>query len=318
MKVNDKPRLSILSEYMKTLYFWLYKHHQEEITILAYTTKQKGLVIMDQRLLTIQDISCVGQCSLTVALPVISACGIECAVLPSSVLSNHTMFPSWTFDDLTLSMDTILAKWKEHKIDFSAFYTGYVSEAQIPIIKKIFKETARENALVIVDPVMADNGKLYPGFSSDFPKKMAVLCNGADVVLPNITEASLLLDIEYKDSGYDEKYIEKICSGLTAMGAKNVVLTGVSFDPSKLGCAVFDGKKIEYYFTERLNVSMHGTGDVFASSFAGALCNGKTLFESAKIAANFVVESIKQTIDDKDHWYGVKFEKALGQLASNF
>lgn len=269
---------------------------------------------MDKRLLTIQDISCVGQCSLTVALPVISACGIETAVLPSSVLSNHTAFKSWTFNDLTDDMENILNQWKKENITFSAFYTGYVSEAQIPIIKKIIKETSRNDAIVVVDPVMADNGKMYAGFAPDFPKKMSELCNGADVVLPNITEASFLLGIEYQSENYGEDYIENICNGLINLGTKNVVLTGVSFEKEKLGVAVCNGKSIEYYFTERLPVQMHGTGDVFASAFTGALCNGKDLFCSAKIAANYVVESIKATLDDKDHWYGVKFEKAIPYL----
>lgn len=269
---------------------------------------------MDKRLLTIQDISCVGQCSLTVALPVISACGIETAVLPSSVLSNHTAFSSWTFNDLTVDMENILAQWKKENISFSAFYTGYVSETQIPIIKKIIKETSRKDSLVIVDPVMADNGKMYPGFAADFPAKMAELCSGADVILPNLTEASFLLGTDFRNENYDKKYIEDICTGLLKLGAKNVVLTGVSFEKDKLGVAVCDKNSVEYYFTEKLPVMMHGTGDVFASAFAGALCNGKTLLKAAEIAANFVVESIKATIGDKDHWYGVKFEKAIPSL----
>lgn len=269
---------------------------------------------MDARLLTIQDISCVGQCSITVALPVISACGIETAILPSSVLSNHTApgFSAWTFNDLTEDMPNILSQWKKENISFSAFYTGYVSKAQIPYILQIMEETAREGALRIVDPVMADNGKLYAGFDMDFPKEIAKLCKDADVIMPNLTEAAFLLDEEYVASGYSEKYIEDLCQKLySKLGAKNVVLTGVSFDPKKLGIAAFDGKKVEYYFTEKLDVSMHGTGDVFASALAGSLCRGKTLLEAASIGADYVVESIKKTIDDKDHWYGVKFEKAI-------
>lgn len=269
---------------------------------------------MDKRLLTIQDISCVGQCSLTVALPVISACGIETAVLPSSVLSNHTAFDSWTFADLTGGMEDILNQWKKESISFSAFYTGYVSAAQIPIIRKIIRETARKDALVIVDPVMADNGKMYAGFGSDFPEKMAQLCNGADVILPNITEACFLLGLEYPGEQYDRAFIEKMCKSLCALGAKSVVLTGVSFEAGKLGVAVYDGSFADYYFAERLPVQMHGTGDVFASSFAGALCNGRSLFDSARLAADFVVESIKATLGDKEHWYGVKFEKAIPYL----
>ena len=186
---------------------------------------------MDKRLLTIQDISCVGQCSLTVALPILSACGIETAILPSSVLSNHTApcYSGWTFHDLTPEMPKILERWLTEKIDFDAFYTGYVSKDQISYILDIMDKAARPNALRIVDPAMADNGKLYAGFADDFPKDMARLCKGADFILPNITEASLLLGATYKDKGYDKAYIEDLCRGLYKLGAKNVILTGVSF-----------------------------------------------------------------------------------------
>jgi pyridoxine kinase len=272
---------------------------------------------MDKRLLTIQDVSCVGQCSLTVALPVISACGIETAVLPSSVLSTHTAqgFSGWTFRDLTGDMEAILNNWVAQNITFDAFYTGYVSATQIPIILKIMEKTAKKGALRIVDPVMADNGKLYPGFTEDFPKEMAKLCMGADIILPNLTEASFLLGIPYVGNDYDKAYIEDVCKKLYGLGVKNVVLTGVSFEKGKLGVACYDGTSFSYYFTEHIDVAMHGTGDVYASSFAGALMRGKSIPEAASLAADFVVESIKQTLDDKkDHWYGVKFEKALPYL----
>ena len=270
----------------------------------------------DKRLLTIQDISCVGQCSLTVALPIISACGVECAILPSSVLSNHTAgFSGWTFRDLTDEMPNILAQWKKEKVDFDAFYTGYVSKAQIPHILDIMQETARPGALRIVDPVMGDGGKLYPGFDDDFPQEMCRLCKGADVIMPNLTEAALLLGEEYRTE-YDQTYIEQTVKRLHALGAKNVVLTGVSLEPNKLGVVCYDGNEIRYYFTDRLDVSMHGTGDCYASSFAGALMRGHSILESASIAADFVVETIRQSMGDPSHWYGVKFEKALPYLIS--
>ena len=270
----------------------------------------------DKRLLTIQDISCVGQCSLTVALPIISACGVECAILPSSVLSNHTAgFSGWTFCDLTDEMPNILAQWKKEKVDFDAFYTGYVSKTQIPHILDIMQETARPGALRIVDPVMGDGGKLYPGFDDDFPQEMCRLCKGADVIMPNLTEAALLLGEEYRTE-YDQAYIKQTIKRLHALGAKNVVLTGVSLEPNKLGVACYDGNEILYYFTDRLDVSMHGTGDCYASSFAGALMRGHSILESASIAADFVVETIRQSMGDPSHWYGVKFEKALPYLIS--
>lgn len=271
---------------------------------------------MDKRLLTIQDISCVGQCSLTVALPIISACGIETGILPSSVLSNHTApgFSAWTFCDLTPEMPKILDQWLKEKVDFDAFYTGYVSESQIPYILDIMEKAARPGALRIVDPAMADNGKLYAGFGPDFPKQMAKLCNGADFILPNMTEASFLLGIPYVAEGYDQAYVEKVCSDLQKLGAKNVILTGVSFEKGKLGVACLYNGKMEYYFTDRLDAAMHGTGDVYSSAFAGALMRGKAPLEAASIAADFVVESMRLTLDDKDHWYGVKFEKAIPYL----
>ncbi len=271
---------------------------------------------MDTRVLTIQDISCVGQCSLTVALPIISACGIETAILPGSVLSNHTApgFSGWTFHDLTDEFYKILEQWKKEGIKFDAFYTGYVSTNQIQPILSIMQETAKENALKIIDPAMADNGKLYAGFSADFPKEMAKLCKGADFILPNLTEASFLLGIDYVGENYTREYIENVCKDLYKLGAKNVILTGVSFEKSKLGVAFYNGASFDYYFTPRLDLFLHGTGDIYSSAFIGALLNGKSAFKAASIAADFVCESIKQTIGDDKHWYGAKFEKALPYL----
>lgn len=271
---------------------------------------------MDKKLLTIQDISCVGQCSLTVALPIVSACGIETAILPSSVLSNHTApgFSAWTFHDLTEEMPKILDRWLKEGIRFDAFYTGYVSKSQVPYILDIMEKAANPGALRIIDPAMADNGKLYAGFDNDFPKEMAKLVKGADFILPNLTEASFLLEIPYVGEDYDRPYIEKVMKDLYALGAKNVILTGVSFEKEKLGIAVYNGATFDYYFTERLNASMHGTGDVYASAFTGSLMRGKSPLESASIAADFVVESMKKTIGDEKHWYGVKFEKAIPYL----
>ena len=272
---------------------------------------------MDKRLLTIQDISCVGQCSLTVALPVISACGIETAILPSSILSTHTAgFTGYTFRDLTGDMPAILAHWKKEGITFDAFYTGYVSKEQIPIILHIIEETSRTGALKIVDPVMADSGALHKGFAPDFPQEMRKLCSAADIILPNLTEAAFLLEEEYCGSSYSQEYIEGLLQRLKALGPKHVILTGVSFESEKLGVAVYDGDATRYYFHERIDVSMHGTGDVYASAAAGAICRGWSVYNAAALAADVVVESMKATLDDKDHWYGVKFEKALPYLIS--
>lgn len=269
---------------------------------------------VDKRVLTVQDVSCVGQCSLTVALPIISACGVECAVLPSSVLSNHTAFASWTFHDLTDDMERVLAKWLELGFLFDAFYTGYVSKSQIPIISKIMEKSARGKALRIIDPVMADNGKMYAGFDSDFPEHMKRLLKGADVALPNITEACFLTGVPYKAGIQEESYIERLLKGVSEAGAKSVLLTGVMLEEKKIGFALYSEGKTEYYFTRLLEYSAHGTGDVYASVFTGALLCGLSMYESAALAADVVVYAMEKTHPDKTHWYGVKFESAVPYL----
>ena len=271
---------------------------------------------MDNKLiLTIQDISCVGQCSLTAALPIISACGVETAILPSAVLSNHTGgFTSWTFRDLTDDMPLIREEWLKQNIKFDAFYTGYLGSAkQIAYVKDIFDSCGKDGALRIVDPAMADNGKLYAGFDEAFAKTMGELCSAADIILPNITEACLVTGTEYQEE-YGRQYILGLEKKLAAMGPKTVVLTGVSYAPDRTGVAVYENGIEHYYEHRRLSKNCHGTGDVFASAFTGAMMRGHSAYEAAKIAADFVVVCMENTIDDADHWYGVKFEPMLPEL----
>ena len=269
---------------------------------------------MDKKLLTIQDISCFGQCSLTVALPVISACGIETVILPSAVLSTHTApgFKNYTFRDLTGDLPAIEKSWLENGIGFDAFYTGYVCENQIEPILDIMRSCAKPGALRIVDPAMADNGRLYAGFKADFPRRMAKLCSGADYLLPNLTEAALLLGEECHLDSRDPEYYKDLVKKLHTLGAKNVILTGVAFDDAHLGCAVSDGKSIEFDFNRKCRRCSHGTGDLFASVFSGALMRGKSAMRAAEIAADTVCLAIDATPDG--HWYGVCFEKVIPEL----
>ncbi len=268
-----------------------------------------------KRLLTIQDVSCVGQCSATVALPIVSACGVECAVLPSAVLSNHTGgFTAWTFRDLTDDIARIEAEWLRQKLDFDAFYTGYVCPSQIEPILSVMAHCAKPGAVRFVDPAMADNGRLYAGFGDDFPQQMARLCVGADYILPNLTEAALLLGRKPVLEGYDAAFVEETCAGLHALGAKNVILTGVSFEADLLGSAVSDGQTVRYDFNPRERRVSHGTGDVYASVFAGAVLRGLSALDAAALAADIVCASIRATPDA--HWYGVSFERALPELVA--
>lgn len=268
-----------------------------------------------KRIITVQDISCVGKCSLTVALPVISAMGVEAAVLPTAVLSTHTAFKGFTFRDLTDDIAPICEHWKKEKIHFDAIYTGYLgSFKQLELVDKMIDDFGGKKTLVFIDPCMADNGSLYPGFTQEFAFAMAKLCRRADVIVPNMTEASFMLGIPYKASGYDEAYVKDILVKLGSLGAKKVVLKGVSFEKGKLGIMSYDTKtkKFSSYFHEKLPTSFHGTGDIFASVCVGALMRGLTLADALKLAADFVVESIKETTSHRGHnWYGVDFEMCV-------
>lgn len=268
-----------------------------------------------QKILTIQDISCVGQCSLTVALPILSACGLETCILPSAVLSTHTAgFTGYTFRDLTDDIPAIAAHWQKEGIKFDAVYTGYLgSEKQIEYVKDILATLRNENAVSVVDPAMADGGKLYPAFDMAFVESMKSLCARADIIVPNITEACFLTGIEYKES-YDEAYIDSLLAALVELGARTVVLTGVGYEAGKTGVVVYENGKKGYYCHKRIAEGCHGTGDVFASAFVGAYMQGKPLLEAATIAADYVVLCIEKTAGDQNHRYGVKFELALPDL----
>ena len=268
-----------------------------------------------KKILTIQDISCVGQCSLTVALPILSACGLETCILPSAVLSTHTAgFSGFTFRDLTDDMPAIQEHWKKENIKFKAIYTGYLgSIKQIGYVRDILKTMGTDDCVRIVDPAMADNGQLYSIFNQDYVEAMKVLCGEADILVPNITEACFLTDEEYKET-YDEGYIYNLVEKLKALGAKTVVLTGVSYESGKTGVVVYENGKMEYYKHDKIAKGSHGTGDIYASAFVGALMNDKSVYEAAKIAADYTVKCIINTQGDADHWYGAKFETALGDL----
>lgn len=267
------------------------------------------------RILTIQDISCVGQCSLTVALPIISACGIETSILPSAVLSTHTAgFTGFTFRDLTDDMPSINQHWIKEGLSFDALYTGYLGSAkQIDYVLEIMNTSLKPGSMKIVDPAMADSGSLYAGFDQNFVDAMRKLCTKADIILPNITEASLLTGIEYKET-YDESYILSLLNALNDLGCHNIILTGVSYDPSSTGVVVFDQDGLQYYKHKRFERGCHGTGDIYASTFVGSYLRGKTKMEAATIAANFCLDCIENTMDDPTHWYGVNFEPVLYKL----
>lgn len=268
-----------------------------------------------KRVLTIQDISCVGQCSLTVALPILAACGVEACVLPSAVLSTHTGgFTDPTFRDLSADMPAISKHWQKEGITFHAISSGYLgSIQQVEYVKNIFRDNGAAGCVKVVDPAMADHGKLYKGFDQAFVEAMKGLCASADYVIPNITESCLMTGIEYK-TVYDRAYIDDHLQALRDFGCKNVILTGISYEPQTTGIVICEDGEYAYYAHERLPNSCHGTGDIFASAFVGALMRGKTAYDAARIAADYAVACIRHTATLENHWYGAAFEPVLGKL----
>ena len=271
-----------------------------------------------KRIISIQDVSCLGKCSLTVALPIISAMGVETTIIPTAVLSTHTMFQGFTFRDLTDDMDPIKDHWKKEGFKFDAIYTGYLgSERQINIVADYFDTFKSEGTVIVMDPAMADNGKLYPGFDNNFAKNMASLCSKADIILPNISEACMMLGEAYPGEDADEETVKGLLLKLSELGARYSVITGTEFADGTFGFTGYDKETKEFfkYGTKKVPWKSHGTGDVFASAATGALMNGFNVYDSLKVAADYTCACINNTYEDPDKVdYAVNFEAEIPYL----
>ena len=262
----------------------------------------------EKRILTMQDLSCVGQCSLTVALPILSAYGIETCVLPTAVLSNHTMFKGWSYLDLTNEIPSIFDNWENNDIKFDAFLLGYLGKKELmDVAKECFKRFSAEGALVVIDPVMGDNGKLYPAFDQNYVDEMRKLIKFADIILPNVTEACLLTKTEYKEK-YDAEFVLSLEEKLSTLTDAKIIITGCELEKD-IGEVIYGKEDSKVLLHEFLPVKKHGTGDIFASVFTANYLSGKDEQTSCNAAAKFVADCIKAT--PKEHFYGVCFEKIL-------
>ena len=273
-----------------------------------------------KRILTVQDISCLGKCSITIALPVISALGVECVILPTAVLSNHTLFKAFTVKDLSDQIEPITKQWESEGVEFDAIYTGYLgTEEQIDMMKDLFKTFGNgDDKLVFVDPVMADNGKLYPAFDMNYARKNTELCSCADIIVPNITAACIMTGMEYREE-YDEAYVKDLLSRVVNLGARISVLTGVSLSEGKTGVMGYDRDKDEYsvYQNDKVDATFHGTGDLFSSTMIGEIMHGKDWKDTVRIAADYTAHTIAVTMNDpKKPWYGVNFEETIPYLVN--
>ena len=268
--------------------------------------------LRDKKILTIQDISCYGQCSITVALPILSACGYETAILPTSILSTHTSgFKDFQYKDMDEELERFLEHWKREQLKFDAVYTGYLgSISLVDFTIKAIKQCKKENALIIIDPAMGDNGRLYPAFNKEYALKMRELIKDADIILPNITEACFMCEYPYKDR-YDQAYIEGLLTELRKYTDAKIILTDVSLKKNTTGVYMYFDGHFQYYKHHKIGNGYHGTGDIFSSTFVASYMKNREIYLSVKMAADYVYRCINYTQSDRDHWYGVKFEPLL-------
>lgn len=272
-----------------------------------------------KRVAAIHDISGIGKCSLTAALPIISSMGIETNVIPTAVLSTQTGgFSNFTYRDLTDDMQPIAEHWKKLNIKFDAIYSGFLgSLQQINIVKNFIKDFKHDGCIVLVDPAMADGGSMYSTFDLGFAQKMTELCAVADIIIPNFTEAAFMLGEEYVPAPYTKEYVETMLKKLSALGPSKIVLTGVAFDNNEVGSASYDSQtgEISYALAPLVEGYYHGTGDVYASTLLGAYMNGHSLANAARIAVDFTRNSIVRTKQaGTDVRFGVNFEHGIPDL----
>ena len=265
-----------------------------------------------KRILTIQDISCVGQCSMTVALPILSACGHETCILPTALLSTHTGgFGKPSVVHFGDELNGVWQHWKENEIFFDAILVGYLGSVEaVRTAAAIMDALLAPGGMTIVDPAMADHGKVYSGLTEEYVREMEKLCRRADIILPNVTEAAIFSGIQY-DRELTREYVSSL---LETLNHPCIVLTGTGYAQEETGVTICENAQMVLYTHPKIGNGFHGTGDMFAAAFTGALLSGRSKTDSVKIAAEFVRKAIEITVKQPAHWYGVKFEQAIPDL----
>ncbi len=268
-----------------------------------------------KRLVSIQDISCIGKCSQTIALPLISAMGVETSIIPTAVLSAHTMFPGFTFTDLSDSMVDIISHFKSLNLHFDAILTGYLGTVRhIEIISDFYEQFAKDDTLTVVDPVFADNGVMYTGFDVEYADAISVLCKKADYIVPNITEAAIMSGLSYR-TDYDSSYVKEILDRLNELGMSNIIITSIRRNNENGIVARLSDQAEFEYFKPHIDATFHGTGDLFTSAFAGALLNDYSAYDAARLAVDYTAHTLSVTQKNKSHnWYGIDFEETIPWL----
>ena len=271
--------------------------------------------------LAIEDITGLGKCSLTVALPILSVAGLTCSVLPTAVLSTHPSgFTGYTYRDLTVDILPMAEHWKTEGLSFDAVYSGFLGSCeQLESVQRIFQLFGQKETICLVDPVMGDNGKLYQMYTEDMVEGMRGLCRSATILTPNLTEAAFLTGIPYQAECYSEEYIQSLVKGLAALGAPQIVLTGISFDETRIGAACYRASEqsLQYVWATKVPEYFHGTGDTFSAALLDGLLNGQNLETAAQTAAYFTSRCIQRTAEAQvPEREGLCFEKELLWLGS--
>lgn len=268
------------------------------------------------RVAAIHDLSCFGRCSLTIALPVLSAMGCQCCPLPTALLSAHTGISGFTFLDTTDEMRRISAHWSQLSLHFQAIYTGFLGSApQINLVEDFLRRFHAPDTLLVMDPVMGDHGTPYKTCTPALRQGLRELVAQADVITPNLTEAAILLDIPYHESQTADA--SELVRALSLQGQRSVVLTGYAAAPGQVGALCYDRdtRQVEAVQTDRVPQDFPGTGDLFASVLTGALTRGAPLLQAARTAVDFVGSCVARSVaEGADEAEGVDFEPLLRQL----
>lgn len=266
-----------------------------------------------KRVLSIQDLSCLGRCSLTVTLPVISAMGSQCAVLPTAVLSTHTGFPTPHIHPLTQDIPEILRHWQHLDVHFDAVGVGYMAnEQQANEVLPVLQHYRNKGSLIIADPAMGDHGRLYRGLSDGHVQAMRQIACSADILLPNLTEAALLTGLAYREQ-IDDSYLQELGLGLLELGVSTAIITGFLFPDGQIGFFGICKDSTTFSYREQyIPRQLHGTGDLFAAVFMGGMMAEKEPSQAAAFAADFVRQCVEATPEVTP--YGVEFEKLLPSL----
>lgn len=275
----------------------------------------------NRKVATIHDLSGYGRCSLAVVLPVLTVMGAQNCAIPTAYLSAHTGFQGSThsvFLDMTAQMEGTMAHWKELEVSFQGIYSGFLGSAQqIDLLESFIDTFKTPQTLVLVDPVMGDHGKPYRTYTDEMCQKMSRLAAKADLITPNLTEAALLLGLDYRERPTTQRGFEGWIQALSLNGTRSVILTGISLEAGTLGAGCLEkGCTTPTFFSSKEERGqLSGTGDLFASVVLGYLLQGKALVESTQKAVEFVAKCMAYTNQvATPPLEGVVFEPLLHQL----